>query len=1844
MSSVPPTPTSTTPTPKSAFVYAIKTILPNDISIVKDFFTHLVVSDIDDFMLLDDQDFKSGYLVPPDTYTYYYLPPLVSKKLTLLQTWYALQMFQDVSTWFTLTSDDFKQWCISQNVQRLIPTPSAVTSMPIPTTSALLPDFRSNIKVNISDYILFKNDSQWRVFNRQLRATAANHDISEVLDPSYVPPPGTEDVFEQKSKFMYNVFCNCILTSKGKVCVRAQERDLDGQRVYEQLLNVYNDQLSAQLDASSIRAELTILKLDDKWRKSYESFLNFWTTKAQELESIEDKDVDDDTKRIWLTNSLQSHKEMNSAIRQAVTTEITINGINGTNDQLPWDHFYRLVLSTAKLLDSSSGKQDKEQRQANNTEQRRRGNRGRGNQNSGRGNGGRGGNHNTYSGQYTKYTGPQMQMEAKMIFSREDWAKLSQSQKDKLKELKAKAKAKAQNNNTNAYNASSSQTQPSAPAEPTSTNSNNNIRNLLSNSTSRAPSTQINTCKLKYSIHQHERGVSGALIDGGANGGLSGADVRVISKSLASADVTGIGEKSLENLPLCTVAAVIKTHKGPIIGIFNQYAHYGEGQTVHSVNQLKHFGIIVDETPRHLGHGKQSLETPDGYYIPISIRNGLSYIDMCPPTDDELNSYPHVIFTSDMPWDPHVLDDEYDANDIELNEDEITQSDYHQASLNSFGEIFHNESNFCTYHTQVQKVSLINKHVVGAKQHDFDRLAPNFAFVPKARIQKTIEHTTQFARLDTRLPLRKHFKSRFPAANVSRLNETVATDTFFFDTPALDDGILGHGGTTMLQLYCGCDSQLTAVYPMKSESEMSNTLEDFIRQYGAPNGIFSDNAKAQVGRAVQEILRMYAIKDFQCEPHHQHQNPAERRIQEVKKLSNHMLDRTGAPAKLWLLCVTFIVYLLNRLSSETLAWKTPLEVATGQQPDISALLAFRWYEPVYYKSYDPSSSFPSSSSEKLGRIVGIAENKGDALTFLVMDSITSQVVTRSELRSAVTVDTPNLRVEFMGNPLTDGGEHPATKPIMSATDIAGLDINPSDLRLPRFTPEELLGKVFVRNLDDNKSYRAKVIRKIIDQDAENHKNIKFLVELGDGEFDEIITYNKLCEIIEDIEDQESSPEQPKWTFSSIQGHQGPLKPNHPDYKGSLYNVLVQWEDGSQTYEPLQLMIQDDPITLAIYARKNNLLKTPGWKRLSHIAQDIAKERSELKRVVKNYNIMKGKRGKGPIYKFGIQIPRNVKEAYELDAKNGNTKWQDAMQEEVDSLLQFSTFIDKGLINFLEGYKKIIVHFVFDVKHDLRHKARLVAGGHLTDPNTEGTYSGVVSLRTMRIALVAAELNLLETMVGDVSSAYLEAFTQEKVCFIAGPEFGLLQGHLLVIDRALYGLRTSGARWHDRLADVLRDMGYFQCKADPDLWIKDCGTHYEYVLVYVDDLMCIGRNPQAFFDALINTYGFKLKGVGYPSYHLGGDFFRDSDGTLAWGTNSYVKKMIMNYEVMFGKKPTEYSSPMIEKDHPELDTTPELDENGIKQYQSLIGALQWLVTLGRFDILIGVTTMSSYRIAPREGHLERLKRIIGYVKRHPDGAIRFRTNIPDHESIGNQSNFDWCSSVYGNVQEEIPHDMPVPKGKIMRTTTYQDANLYHDLVTGRSVTGIIHILNQTPIHWFSKRQGRVQTATYGSEFMAARTAAEQIIDLRYTLRMMGIPIDGPSWMFGDNQSVITSSTIPESALNKRHNALSYHLVRECIAANIIYFLHIEGKHNPSDLLTKILSRADFGPLIQPLLFWKGDTIIKHNPLPVIIKQIKDKSQDPSTGLRGVSSQVNPSEVSNIATNLEQSSNELASILG
>jgi Reverse transcriptase (RNA-dependent DNA polymerase) len=244
-------------------------------------------------------------------------------------------------------------------------------------------------------------------------------------------------------------------------------------------------------------------------------------------------------------------------------------------------------------------------------------------------------------------------------------------------------------------------------------------------------------------------------------------------------------------------------------------------------------------------------------------------------------------------------------------------------------------------------------------------------------------------------------------------------------------------------------------------------------------------------------------------------------------------------------------------------------------------------------------------------------------------------------------------------------------------------------------------------------------------------------------------------------------------------------------------VLVDWETGETTYKPLDIIANDNPVTCTQYAMEKNLLDTAGWKRFKR----IAKSEKKLKRMINQAKLSNYRRA--PFWKFGVLVPRNHAQAVELDQANGNTKWQDAEATEMGQLLEYTTWIDKGVGGIaLSGYKNIRCHMIYDVKHDGRHKARLVAGGHLTAPNTESVYSGVVSIHGIQLIVFLAELNQLQLWGAYVGSAYLEALTKEKVYIIGGPEFGDLAGHTLLIFKALYGLRSSGLCWHQCFANLL----------------------------------------------------------------------------------------------------------------------------------------------------------------------------------------------------------------------------------------------------------------------------------------------------------------------------------------------------------------------------------------------------------------------------------------------------------
>jgi len=502
--------------------------------------------------------------------------------------------------------------------------------------------------------------------------------------------------------------------------------------------------------------------------------------------------------------------------------------------------------------------------------------------------------------------------------------------------------------------------------------------------------------------HRHKPDTD--LVDRGANGGIAGNNLRIIETTGDIVDVEGIDNHQVTNIPIVTAGGVTKTNKGPVIAIFHQYAHMPTSKTIHSSGQIEYYKNEVDDRAKVNG-GLRRITTVEGYIIPMSFRNGLPYISMRPYTDKEFDDLPHVIMTGPNKWNPQVLDEEviegseewYDAVTTQVTEEDIDprfddMGDYRHRHIVTNAYIREHQENELFHDAEILIESCTHQTRPG--QVDYEKTQPRLGWAPIDVIKRTFDATTQFVKIPMSNLLRKTFQSPNPAVNVPRRDEPVATDTIFSDVAAIDSGC------RCAQLFMGTNSHVVDAYGMKhSDKEFINTLEDNIRSRGAMNKLISDRAKSETSKKVKDILRSLFIQDWQSEPHHQHQNPVERKIQDVKRTTNRIMHRTGTPAECWLLAVLYVCFLLNHMAPPVLAWRTPIECMTGRTPDISPLLRFQWYEPVYYRVSE--AAFPSDSKEARGRFVGIAEHVGHAMTFKILTDDTRKVIYRSEVRSAM---------------------------------------------------------------------------------------------------------------------------------------------------------------------------------------------------------------------------------------------------------------------------------------------------------------------------------------------------------------------------------------------------------------------------------------------------------------------------------------------------------------------------------------------------------------------------------------------------------------------------------------------------------------------------------------------------------------------------------------------------------------------------------------------------------------------------------------------------------------------------
>jgi len=309
---------------------------------------------------------------------------------------------------------------------------------------------------------------------------------------------------------------------------------------------------------------------------------------------------------------------------------------------------------------------------------------------------------------------------------------------------------------------------------------------------------------------------------------------------------------------------------------------------------------------------------------------------------------------------------------------------------------------------------------------------------------------------------------------------------------------------------------------------------------------------------------------------------------------------------------------------------------------------------------------------------------------------THEALSCSDVRPFHDDNNPNLRT--IPHPDIPSNLDSLPSPVDGEDNILLLEsISTGDAKSPApvFDPVSIIGLSFLRERDvDGSIHWAVIVERIFDDIAEDEAEYQYLVKFGDGSRTDIMTYN---DIIQHLNKQNSSEYQKLhdgerlWIFTSIKEHKR---------IDQQWFVLVNWEDGSATWEPLSVIANDDPVTCALYAKDNNLLDTPGWKRFRRIAH----KRNTAGCMMKNLRVNSVKNSYVPTWKFGVQVPFNYNDAKKLDCENGNSLWMDATRLEMTQLDEYECFEDLGPNGKCPpDYKMIKLHLIYDCKHDLRRK-------------------------------------------------------------------------------------------------------------------------------------------------------------------------------------------------------------------------------------------------------------------------------------------------------------------------------------------------------------------------------------------------------------------------------------------------------------------------------------------------------------------------------------------------------------
>ena len=556
-----------------------------------------------------------------------------------------------------------------------------------------LTNFKKGIKRDASAYPIFKNERYCNTFIRQFKATAKVQGLNSLTDPNFTPGSDEHEqqLFQEQQDFLYSVLISSLKTEFSEALVKDHEGD--AQLILEVLHEHHtgNSQYS-RAEINRITKYLTNIKLDDTWKGTNESFLMHYNDQLRLLDSLVDsvEKLPDNARVTFLESAIESVPDL----RRVKITDIVHQAQLGSTRPISYRSYFDLLKDAAFHLDQVTKRGDKTRRtdvhfSGPNDEDA---------------------HHNlssddnqviqqenvcsetleslSYSLLQSHFQGSSTPNTQKIFLPKPIWEKLSKDQQQMIidhnrslpkggsthpstpnmspsplpRKPTPQQTAKSQQVHTHQPDEGTTDTTKTGttPSDPLlamvyqSIHTSDDDASDISNVLSVKRSCQIQVCQCY--LFQHANHTNQQLVDCGANGGLAGSDMRVIHKTHRKINIQGIDNHEVTGLDVVTSATLLNTSQGKVIGTFNEYANLGKGSSIHSSGQLEWFQTNADEKSVKVG-GTQLITTLDGYSVPLLIKDGLAYAtSLGKPTDQDMDTYPHVFFTSPDEWDPSVLD------------------------------------------------------------------------------------------------------------------------------------------------------------------------------------------------------------------------------------------------------------------------------------------------------------------------------------------------------------------------------------------------------------------------------------------------------------------------------------------------------------------------------------------------------------------------------------------------------------------------------------------------------------------------------------------------------------------------------------------------------------------------------------------------------------------------------------------------------------------------------------------------------------------------------------------------------------------------------------------------------------------------------------------------------------------------------------------------------------------------------------------------------------------------------------------------------------------------------------